>query len=292
MSNFRHTLVKNLTKLCRRKNWQVIIVLNSWQKKFNVGKICIKLTIGIKGTQKGTWIWYFFYFITQNFLLFSIFPFPKVKLLIKTVENVKQQSVMYKKYTRKNFDKFFQMLSNTNKLTKNTTKVVTEPFIFKKEKHKIVFDSLDALDIFRQETNLKGKKIPNLKKNEDAQFFQNYSEACSFLDQTRQYFDIFFQSVKIDRFEYEPLKIAKEELVPLNRNIFLLPCRSFLIEPVDEKYFNNLDYYDIVYRQIRTKKKTYKTSCRFVCSYSGEDIIISDTSTILWFYSNIVTISN
>ncbi len=167
----------------------------------------------------------------------------------------------------------------------------TESFMIRREGKKIQFDTIDPLDAYRY-TNLKGKKMANIKKNLLAQTFATRTEGQACLQATRNYFSYFLRDYtpKFMDISY----ISYKTMEPVENLVFILPCNSYLLSSKGTQQLEDLDYHDRTYIQLKDKKKIFKVPARFTIMFdpTHKSCLVSTADTIIWFTSCMGTISN
>ncbi|TXH07746.1 MAG: hypothetical protein E6Q06_02105 [Candidatus Moraniibacteriota bacterium] len=193
---------------------------------------------------------------------------------------------------------------------------VRQPFIVTADSKKICsIDSASPIDPFRLKRNLKGKKVPNEKKNVDAQLLKTRPQAMQCLEETKHYFNYMTQPITPSPVDLTSLMHATTLRTPNIRQImFLLLCdphtfysslggqaakkqrlseEALEAEEVPGDGRQNT-YIKSVYHNIPKKKKIFKTPSIGSISYDAEreSIIMSTAKFINWFTSKMATISN
>lgn len=197
---------------------------------------------------------------------------------------------------------------------------VRQPFIVSSDSKKVCsIDSASPLDPFRLKRNLKGKKIPNEKKNVDAQLFENKAQARRCLEETKRYFNYMSQPIQPVAMDLSSMMHATTRVPNIGHVVFLLLCDPCTVarslarvgagaaaegEPdrCTKRRKNDMapsandirqsSYIKSVYQNIRKKKKIFKAPSIGSIMFSDDSIIMSSVSFINWFNSNMAAISN
>lgn len=190
---------------------------------------------------------------------------------------------------------------------------VRQPFVAMCENKKKSFDTLDRLDIFRLRENLKGKKMPNEKKNYDAQLFESLNSAQRCLSNTKEYFKHLNKQI-IPR-SIDMQQMVQFSVPQINDVVFLLLCStetalnaSYMLSNSKKVAYRRSkkntsertpraqqdEYLHAIYNSIQKKKKIYKTPSKMSIHYSStkKSLVISACQCINWFTSNWNIISN
>lgn len=106
-----------------------------------------------------------------------------------------------------------------------------EPFTFTKDspKKKIVLNSFNILNQFCLKTKLKGKKIPNIKKNYDASLIKTLESGHTMLECTREYFQHFLLPTTPPT-PYNLGSLGNTILPELPYSVFIMICRPDILE--------------------------------------------------------------
>lgn len=192
--------------------------------------------------------------------------------------------------------------------------LVRQPFIVSADAKKVCsIDSASSLDPFRLKRNLKGKKIPNEKKNVDAQLFENRNQARRCLEESRNYFNYMSQPIQPVSIDLSGMMQATTQMPKIQQLVFLLLCDPQTIFdslPTNQSQdtaaskkqktvstsandIRQNSYVKTVYQNIRKKKKIFKTPSIGSIMFNGTDLVVSSARFINWFNSKTAaTISN
>lgn len=204
---------------------------------------------------------------------------------------------------------------------------VRQPFIVTSDSKKVCsVDSASPLDPFRLKRNLKGKKVPNEKKNVDAQLFENKEQAYHCLEETKHFFNYMAQPVQPVSLNLDSMMRSRTRVPNMRQVVFLLLCapqtvlssltnnqqqeahahrgvssatskkrRKLNNDQREEPSANDIrqgSYINTVYQNIPKKKKIYKTPSIGSVMFADGSIIMSSARFINWFNSKMTAISN
>lgn len=205
---------------------------------------------------------------------------------------------------------------------------ICQPFIVTYDNKKRTVDSLDRLDFFRLDRNLKGKKMPNEKKNFDAQIFESSEQAKECFENSRRYFEYLNRPIVPTDIDMTDMCKFSTHVPDVNDIIFLLLCdpqtlfpgpgsrsRAESYSPQPKKRARNKNaaengavssnagasattsnsrtkYIEQVYSNMKYKKKIYKTPSVGSIAYSNGRLVVTWVNFINWFISKLTIISN